>query len=85
MVPNDDINTLIAASVHATEEAILNAMLAAETLTGSTGTPFRRSRTIGSARSWSGRAGCWDADDEHINRGDKPCEPSCGGLRSWLP
>ena len=34
MLPNDGINPLIAATVHATEEAILNAMLAAETLTG---------------------------------------------------
>jgi L-aminopeptidase/D-esterase-like protein len=37
MVPNDGINPLISASVHATEEAILNAMLAAETLTGING------------------------------------------------
>jgi L-aminopeptidase/D-esterase-like protein len=37
MLPNDAINPLIAASVHATEEAILNALLAAETLTGING------------------------------------------------
>jgi L-aminopeptidase/D-esterase-like protein len=37
MLPNDGINSLIAATVHATEEAILNAMLAAETLTGING------------------------------------------------
>ena len=37
MLPNDEINPLISASVHATEEAILNAMLAAETLTGING------------------------------------------------
>lgn len=37
MLPNDRINPLISASVHATEEAILNAMLAAETLTGING------------------------------------------------
>jgi L-aminopeptidase/D-esterase-like protein len=37
MLPNDGLNGLIAASVHATEEAILNAMLAAETLTGING------------------------------------------------
>jgi L-aminopeptidase/D-esterase-like protein len=37
MVPNDGINPLISASVHATEEAILNAMLAAETMTGING------------------------------------------------
>ncbi len=34
MLPNDRINALVVASVQATEEAILNAMLAAETLTG---------------------------------------------------
>jgi L-aminopeptidase/D-esterase-like protein len=37
MMPNDWLNPLISASVHATEEAILNAMLAAETLTGING------------------------------------------------
>lgn len=37
MLPNDEINGFIAASVHATEEAILNAMLAAETMTGING------------------------------------------------
>lgn len=37
MLPNDRINPLILASVHATEEAILNAMLAAETMTGING------------------------------------------------
>jgi L-aminopeptidase/D-esterase-like protein len=37
MLPNDDINPLISASVHATEEAILNAMLAAEAMTGING------------------------------------------------
>jgi L-aminopeptidase/D-esterase-like protein len=37
MLPNDRLNPLISASVHATEEAILNAMLAAETLTGING------------------------------------------------
>jgi L-aminopeptidase/D-esterase-like protein len=37
MLPNDEINPLIAATVHATEEAILNAMLAAETMTGING------------------------------------------------
>jgi D-aminopeptidase len=37
MVPNDAINPLIAATVHATEEAILHSMLAAETLTGVNG------------------------------------------------
>ena len=37
MLPNDQINGLISSSVHATEEAILNAMLAAETLTGING------------------------------------------------
>jgi L-aminopeptidase/D-esterase-like protein len=37
MLPNDGMNALISSSVHATEEAILNAMLAAETLTGING------------------------------------------------
>ncbi|MFC1660485.1 P1 family peptidase [Gemmatimonadota bacterium] len=37
MLPNDGLNPLISGSVHATEEAILNAMLAAETLTGISG------------------------------------------------
>jgi L-aminopeptidase/D-esterase-like protein len=37
MLPNDGLNAFISASVHATEEAILNAMLAAETLTGING------------------------------------------------
>lgn len=37
MLPNDGINGFISASVHATEEAILNAMLAAETMTGING------------------------------------------------
>jgi D-aminopeptidase len=34
MLPNDWMNALIPATVHATEEAILNAMLAATTMTG---------------------------------------------------
>lgn len=34
MVPNDQINPLFSATVQATEEAILNALLAAETMTG---------------------------------------------------
>ena len=37
MLPNDALNPFISASVLATEEAILNAMLAAETLTGING------------------------------------------------
>ena len=37
MLPNDLMNPLITASVHATEEAILNAMLAAEDMTGING------------------------------------------------
>ena len=37
MLPNDLIDPLIVATVHATEEAILNAMLAAETLEGING------------------------------------------------
>jgi D-aminopeptidase len=34
MVPNDQMNPLFAATVEATEEAIINAMVAAETMTG---------------------------------------------------
>ena len=34
MLPNDDLNPLFAATVEATEEAIVNAMVAAETMTG---------------------------------------------------
>ncbi|MDQ3687413.1 MAG: P1 family peptidase [Acidobacteriota bacterium] len=34
MLPNDRINSLFAATVQATEEAIINAMIAAETMTG---------------------------------------------------
>jgi L-aminopeptidase/D-esterase-like protein len=37
MLPNDSINPLFAATVQATEEAILNALLAAETMTGADG------------------------------------------------
>ena len=37
ILPNDEINPLIPATVHATEEAILNAMLAAETMVGANG------------------------------------------------
>lgn len=37
MLPNDEINGFILGAVHATEEAILNAMLAAETMTGING------------------------------------------------
>lgn len=37
MLPNDQINAIFAATVHATEEAIINAMIAAETMTGVNG------------------------------------------------
>ena len=37
ILPNDEINPLIPATVHATEEAILNALLAAETMVGANG------------------------------------------------
>jgi L-aminopeptidase/D-esterase-like protein len=37
MIPNDKINPLFAATIQATEEAILNALLAAETMTGADG------------------------------------------------
>jgi len=34
MVPNDEMNPLFEATVQATEEAIVNAMVGAETMTG---------------------------------------------------
>ena len=37
MIPNDSINSLFVATIQATEEAILNALLAAETMTGADG------------------------------------------------
>jgi D-aminopeptidase len=37
MLPNDAINPIFAATVQATEEAIINAMIAAETMTGING------------------------------------------------
>ena len=37
MLPNDWINPLFAATVQATEEAIINAMIAAETMEGVNG------------------------------------------------
>ena len=37
MLPNDRMNPLFAATVEATEEAIVNAMVAAETMTGVNG------------------------------------------------
>jgi len=37
MVPNDRINPIFYATVQATEEAILNALLAANTMTGADG------------------------------------------------
>ena len=37
MLPNEQIDPLFAAVVDATEEAILNALLAAETMTGRSG------------------------------------------------
>ena len=37
MLPNDHINPLFAATIQATEEAILNALLAADTMTGADG------------------------------------------------
>ena len=36
-IPNDRISPLFAATIQATEEAILNALLAADTLTGADG------------------------------------------------
>src|SRR5262249_47282723 len=37
MLPNERINPLLAAVIQATEEAIVNAMVAAETMTGTDG------------------------------------------------
>jgi D-aminopeptidase len=37
MLPNDRINPIFLATVQATEEAIINAMIAAETMTGVNG------------------------------------------------
>ena len=34
MLPNDDINPIFLATVQATEEAVVNAMVAAKTMTG---------------------------------------------------
>jgi L-aminopeptidase/D-esterase-like protein len=34
MLPNDDINPVFLATVQATEEAVINAMIAADTMTG---------------------------------------------------
>ncbi len=58
MLPNDRINPLIVASVQATEEAILNAMLAAETVTGINGyrvpaLPHERLREIMAGGGWT--------------------------------
>jgi L-aminopeptidase/D-esterase-like protein len=37
MVVNDDLNPIFSATVHATEEAIVNALVAAQTMTGADG------------------------------------------------
>lgn len=37
MLPNDDINPVFLATVQATEEAVINAMVAAKTMTGVNG------------------------------------------------
>lgn len=37
MVPNDRIDPIFAVTIDATEEAVVNAMLAAETMTGADG------------------------------------------------
>ena len=51
MLPNDWINPLFAATVQATEEAVINAMIAAETMEGVNGNtvyaiPHERLRSI---------------------------------------
>ena len=55
MLPNDNINALFAATVQATEEAILNALLAAETMTGADGvrvTALPRDRLLAALRKY---------------------------------
>ena len=41
MLPNDQMDPLFRATIDATEEAVVNAMLAAETMTGADGIGFR--------------------------------------------
>jgi L-aminopeptidase/D-esterase-like protein len=55
MIPNDSINPLFAAAIQATEEAILNALLAAETMTGADGvrvTALRQDRLLAALRKY---------------------------------
>ena len=55
MLPNDNINALFAATIQATEEAILNALLAAETMTGADGvrvTALPRDRLLAALRKY---------------------------------
>ncbi|NIP60396.1 MAG: hypothetical protein GWM92_18640 [Gemmatimonadetes bacterium] len=65
MLPNDRINPLVVASVRATEAAILNAMLAAETMTGANGLrvpelPEERLRVLMEARTDAEESGAPD-------------------------
>ncbi len=65
MLPNDRINPLVVASVRATEAAILNAMLAAETMTGANGLrvpelPEERLRALMEARTDAEESGAPD-------------------------
>ncbi len=46
-LPNERINPLFEATIQATEEAIVNALIAAETMTGKDGNTAMRSRMIG--------------------------------------
>ena len=53
MLPNDRIDPLFRATIDATEEAVVNAMLAAETMTGADGIrlrPARRPRSRGTRK-----------------------------------
>jgi L-aminopeptidase/D-esterase-like protein len=55
MIPNDSINPLFAAAIQATEEAILNALLAAETMTGADGvrvTALHHDRLLAALRKY---------------------------------
>ena len=52
MTPNSRINPLFYATVQATEEAIINALLAAETMTGANDSRVYACQSIGSVRPW---------------------------------
>ena len=57
MVPNGNLNPIFGATVEATEEAIVNALVAAETMTGIDGRTVEALRTTASATSCSDTIG----------------------------